>query len=105
MDTRIDGSSKAGEEPNRAKILLRIHLELNLYRGYHETMASNSRLFGGQVLAQALAAATQTVDENRPCHSLHGYFLRPGSPNVPAIYRVERIRDGGGFTTRRIVAI
>ncbi|MEL6751325.1 MAG: acyl-CoA thioesterase II, partial [Pseudomonadota bacterium] len=63
------------------------------------------RVFGGQVIAQALVAAQRTVEEERPVHSLHGYFLRPGDPKVPIVYEVDRIRDGGSFTTRRIQAI
>ena len=62
------------------------------------------RIFGGQVAAQALMAAGRTVDVGRP-HSLHAYFLRPGDPNVPVLYEVDRIRDGRSFTTRRVVAI
>ena len=62
------------------------------------------RVFGGQVLAQGLVAGGRTVPEDRLVHSLHGYFLRPGDPAVPIVYVVERIRDGGSFTTRRIVA-
>jgi acyl-CoA thioesterase-2 len=61
-------------------------------------------VFGGQVIGQALIAALRTVQE-RPCHSLHGYFLRPGDPTLPIIYEVDRIRDGNSFTTRRVVAI
>jgi len=79
-------------------------IETNIWRGNNEERFG-FRLFGGQVLAQALAAATRTVDAERPCHSLHGYFLRPGSADVPVIYKVEQIRDGGSFTTRRIVAV
>lgn len=58
-------------------------------------------LFGGQVLGQSIAAATATV-ENRPIHSMHGYFLRPGAGNLPAEYFVERTRDGRSFSTRRV---
>lgn len=61
------------------------------------------RVFGGQVLGQALAAASRTV-EGRGCHSLHGYFLRPGDPSASIDYAVERIRDGGSFSTRRVLA-
>jgi acyl-CoA thioesterase II len=61
-------------------------------------------IFGGQVLGQALSAATQTVPGDRLVHSLHGYFLRRGDLNVPIEYEVDRIRDGGSFTTRRVVA-
>ena len=63
------------------------------------------RVFGGQVLAQALVAAARTVDVQRPCHSFHAYFLRPGDPKVPILYEVDRSRDGGSFTARRVVAI
>ena len=62
------------------------------------------RLYGGQVLAQALYAAEQTVVPDRTVHSLHGYFLRPGRPGVPVRLEVDRIRDGRSFTTRRVVA-
>ncbi len=61
------------------------------------------RIFGGQVLGQALIAAERTV-EGRDCHSLHAYFLRAGIPSIPIIYEVERSRDGGTFTARRVVA-
>src|SRR5207302_8682617 len=60
---------------------------------------------GGQVAGQALVAAGRTVESDRRVHSLHAYFLRPGDPNVPILYEVDRIRDGKSFTTRRVVAI
>jgi acyl-CoA thioesterase-2 len=63
------------------------------------------RTFGGQVIAQALMAATRTVEESRAAHSLHGYFILPGDPDAPIVYEVDRIRDGGSFTTRRVVAL
>jgi acyl-CoA thioesterase II len=63
-----------------------------------------SRIFGGQVLAQALNAATRTVDTARLAHSMHAYFLRPGNPEKPVIYAVDPIRDGKSFTTRNVVA-
>ncbi|MDQ0437306.1 acyl-CoA thioesterase-2 [Kaistia dalseonensis] len=78
-------------------------LEHNLFRG-RSYDPGWQRVFGGQVIGQALMAASRTVDE-RLVHSLHGYFLRPGDPKAPIIYDVERIRDGGSFTTRRVVAI
>ena len=79
-------------------------LEGNFFRGLspHE---ERQRVFGGQVAAQALVAAGRTVGEDRPVHSLHAYFLRPGDPNIPIVYEVDRIRDGKSFTTRRVVAI
>jgi len=78
-------------------------LDVNLFRGRNERPGWG-RLFGGQVAAQALAAAGRTV-EGRLAHSLHAYFLRPGDPEVPVIYTVDPIRDGSSFTTRRTVAL
>jgi acyl-CoA thioesterase II len=63
------------------------------------------RVYGGQVLGQALVAASRTVPPDRHAHSLHGYFLRPGDTTIPILYKVDRIRDGRSFTTRRVVAI
>jgi acyl-CoA thioesterase II len=79
-------------------------LEHNLFRG-RSPQVGWQRVFGGQVIAQALVAAQRTVDAARHIHSLHCYFMRPGDPKVPIIYEVDRIRDGGTFTTRRVVAI
>lgn len=62
------------------------------------------RVFGGQVLGQALIAASRTIDSRRSCHSFHAYFLRPGDPGVPIRYVVDRSRDGGSFSARRVVA-
>ena len=63
------------------------------------------RVYGGQVIGQALVAASKTVDESRHAHSLHGYFLRAGDTSIPILYKVDRIRDGRSFTTRQVVAI
>ncbi|GAB6901734.1 acyl-CoA thioesterase [Kineosporia succinea] len=71
----------------------------------HNYHAPNGRIFGGQVLAQALAAATKTVGDDRPPHSFHGYFLRPGDPSVPIELAVERLRDGRSFSARRVQAV
>jgi acyl-CoA thioesterase-2 len=79
-------------------------LEDNLFRGPRGAEGWQ-RVFGGQVLGQSLAAAARTVDPSRPVHSLHGYFLLAGDPSRPIVYDVERIRDGGSFTTRRVKAI
>ena len=79
-------------------------LELDLFRGESPPEEASLRVFGGQVIAQALVAAYRTV-ENRPCHSLHAYFIRPGDPKVPIIYQVDHSRDGRCFTTSRVVAI
>ena len=79
-------------------------IEENLFRGASQELGFR-QLFGGQVLGQALSAASQTVDPERQANSLHGYFLRPGDAKKPVIYNVERIRDGGSFSTRRVTAI
>ncbi len=78
-------------------------LEHNLFRG-RSPQVGWQRVFGGQVIGQALVAAGRTV-RDRAAHSLHCYFMRPGDPAVPIIYEVDRIRDGKSFTTRRVVAI
>src|SRR5437660_12086201 len=79
-------------------------LEVNLFRG-RSPQVGWQRVFGGQVIGQALVAACRTVDvAGRPPHSLHAYFLLPGDPKVPIIYEVDRIRDGKTFTTRRVSA-
>jgi acyl-CoA thioesterase II len=79
-------------------------LEDNLFRG-RSPQQSWQRVFGGQVLGQALVAAVRTVEAERVAHSLHAYFLLGGDPKVPIIYSVERVRDGGSFSTRRVTAI
>ncbi|MCO5733508.1 acyl-CoA thioesterase II [Rhizobium sp. SSA_523] len=79
-------------------------LEENLFRGTSPQIGWQ-RVFGGQVIAQALMAAQRTAAEDRNVHSLHGYFLLPGDPSVPIIYQVERLRDGTSFTTRRVTAV
>lgn len=79
-------------------------LEHNLFRG-RSFDPGWQRVFGGQVIGQSLVAASRTVIADRFVHSLHGYFLRAGDPGAPIIYEVERVRDGGSFSTRRVVAI
>ncbi len=79
-------------------------IEENIFRG-HSPDEPLQRVFGGQVAGQALVAAGRTTDGDRPVHSLHAYFLRPGVPGVPIVYMVERVRDGRSFTTRRVVAV
>ena len=78
-------------------------IEENIYRG-HSPDTGWKRVYGGQVIGQALSAATRTV-EDRMVHSLHAYFLLGGDPKVPILYEVDRIRDGKSFTTRRVVGI
>jgi acyl-CoA thioesterase-2 len=79
-------------------------LEEDLFRGISKHIGSPN-VFGGQVLAQAMSAATQTVEEGRLPHSLHGYFILAGDMKAPIIYQVQRTRDGGSFSTRRVTAI
>jgi acyl-CoA thioesterase II len=79
-------------------------IEENVFRGLSPPERMQ-RVFGGQVLAQALVAAMRTVAPERACHSFHAYFLRPGDPRVPILYEVDRSRDGTSFSARRVVAI
>jgi acyl-CoA thioesterase II len=83
-------------------------LEMDYFRGVSPD-EDRLRVFGGQVAAQSLVAAGRTVADGhgaeRPVHSLHAYFLRPGDPKIPILYQVDRIRDGKSFTTRRVAAI
>jgi acyl-CoA thioesterase-2 len=78
-------------------------LEPNLFRG-RSPQTGWQRVYGGQVIGQALVAAVRTVDAARSPHSMHAYFILPGDPKVPLIYDVDRIRDGKSFTTRRVTA-
>ena len=79
-------------------------IEENLFRGRSQDLGFR-QLFGGQVLGQSLSAASQTVEDSRHVHSLHGYFLRAGDAGLPVVYQVDRVRDGGSFSTRRVTAI
>ena len=85
--------------------LLRLErIEENLFRGQSQDLGWGA-IFGGQVLGQALSAASQTVPPDRVVHSMHAYFLRQGDASRPVVFEVDRIRDGGSFTTRRVVAV
>ena len=77
----------------------------DIYRGESPPGERRQRVFGGQVAGQALVAAGRTVPADRPVHSLHAYFIRPGDPTVPLLYLVERVRDGRSFTTRRVTTV
>ena len=96
------------DEPSVVNDLLQLlelePLEVNIYRGRNRDIGTG-RVFGGQVFAQALVAARRTVDEPREAHSVHGYFLRAGDLAAPIVYFVDRPRDGGSFTSRRVTAI
>lgn len=109
MDSLTDApedTSDTGERSELAEIvgLLRLeHLEVNMFRG-RAVSAEPRRLYGGQVAAQALAAAGYTVEGARP-HSLHAYFLRPGDSSAPVVFQVEPLQDGRTFKRRRVTAI
>ena len=79
-------------------------LEVNLFRGASRDIGS-AQVFGGQVLGQALTAASRTIPDDRVVHSLHAYFLRRGDFNAPIVYEVDRSRDGQSFSNRRVIAI
>jgi acyl-CoA thioesterase-2 len=96
-------SSLQGGLPTLEDLLNLEQLDLNLFRSRASQRNINGALFGGQILGQGLRAAAMTVEGRRP-HSLHGYFLLPGSLDMPVIYDVEFTRDGGSFSTRRVVA-
>lgn len=87
-----------------AKLLELEPLEHNIYRGRNRDIGTR-RIYGGQVLAQSVVAASRTVEEDRPIHSMHGYFILPGDLKAPVVYFVDRLRDGGSFTTRRVTGI
>lgn len=78
-------------------------IDTNLFRG-PQPDTQRSRVFGGQVAAQALLAAARTIDPSYLAHSLHSYFLLPGDTSIPIVYDVERLRDGRSFATRRVIA-
>ncbi len=100
-----DGVPRGQPVVDRLVALLDLErIEDNIFRGVSLPEFS-VRVFGGQVAGQALVAASRTVPPERSVHSLHAYFIRAGDPRVPIVYDVDRIRDGGSFTTRRVVAI
>ena len=80
-------------------------IEVDIFRGRSPEGERRQRVFGGQVAGQALVAAGRTAPADRPVHSLHAYFIRPGDPPTPLLYLVERVRDGRSFTTRRVSTI
>ncbi len=94
--------------PSTVKKLLALldleDIEHNIYRGRNRDIGTG-RIFGGQVLAQALVAARRTVEDDKPAHSLHGYFILEGDLAAPVVYFVDRLRDGRSYCTRRVTAI
>ncbi len=79
-------------------------IEENIYRGQSQDLGFGN-VFGGQVLGQALSAASRTVSDDFNAHSLHGYFMRPGDASLPIVYTVDRLRDGRSFATRQVKAV
>ena len=102
--TIVDPAGGSPVEEMLAQLAME-ELDVNLYRGHNPGERQNQRVFGGLVAAQALRAASLTVEADHLPHSLHGYFLRGGVPGRPIIYNVDRIRDGRSFTTRRVVGV
>ena len=97
---------KAGDVGDMATLLDLEELDRDLFRGRNGNHGEpRYSLYGGQVAAQALRAASRTVAGDRMPHSLHGYFLRPGQPDHPVIFSVDRDRDGGSFSARHVRAI
>ncbi|CAH2302446.1 acyl-coenzyme A thioesterase 8 [Pelobates cultripes] len=80
-------------------------LDKDLFRGSHHWIPATQRLFGGQIVGQALVAAARSVNEDEHVHSLHCYFVRAGDPKVPVLYQVERTRDGRSFSVRSVKAV
>ena len=101
---KAEPAAKTSAVGNLLSILDLERLEENLFRGV-SPQDGWQRVYGGQVLGQALVAAERTVPDERVAHSMHAYFLLGGDPSVPIIYDVERMRDGGSFTTRRVKGI
>lgn len=108
MDTPAPIPDPARPVARLLNLLQLEEVETDLFRG-QSTDEGWIRVYGGQVVAQALMAASLTVEaangQQRLCHSLHSYFIRPGDPKLPIVYKVERDRDGASFSTRRVVAI
>ena len=99
--------NSAQQSDRLAELLTILNLEQveeNLFRAFHPKDRER-RLYGGQIMAQALMAAFNTVPERLHAHSLHGYFLRPGDPKTPAVIKVQRLRDGRSFSARRVVVV
>lgn len=103
MDGVTRATDPAGMIAQLEQLLTVEELDRDLYRGARQP-EGRGRVFGGQVIAQALMAAVRSTDAERVPHSLHAYFMRPGDEDIPIIYRVNRDHDGGSFSTRRVVA-
>ena len=103
LGIRILSRPRPRTAPELLHLLKLERIEENYFRGESRDIGS-AQVFGGQVLGQALSAAHHTV-ENRTAHSLHAYFLRRGDMEAPILYEVDRSRDGGSFSVRRVVAV
>ncbi|XP_062842824.1 acyl-coenzyme A thioesterase 8 [Trichomycterus rosablanca] len=105
----LDPSSSAETSDLRSVLVTSVlnleKLDTDLYRGKHHWVPRSQRLFGGQIVGQALVAAAKSVNDDLNAHSLHCYFVRAGDPKVPVLYQVERIRDGRSFSVRLVKAI
>ncbi|KAL7837800.1 hypothetical protein SRHO_G00275110 [Serrasalmus rhombeus] len=106
----IDAAARFADAPDLRSVLVTSvlnleKLEYDLYRGKHHWVPRSQRLFGGQIVGQALVAAARSVSDQLHAHSLHCYFLRAGDPKVPVLYQVDRTRDGRSFCVRSVKAI
>ncbi len=101
---REESPQMDGRSPDLQQQFQLERLEVNLFRGQSRDTGS-PQVFGGQVLGQALMAAHATIEDGRVVHSLHGYFLRRGDFTKPIVYSVDRSRDGGSFSARRVVVV
>src|SRR5690349_4165099 len=106
QDATMTQAQQAGPVSKLLSVLELERLDRDLFRAWNPPQPGGRQhaLFGGQVAAHALRAATLTIDAEHHPHSLHGYFLRPGKDDAATILRVDRIRDGRSFTTRTVVA-
>src|SRR3954447_22340176 len=103
---RVNDDEKWSDAADMAAVLDLESIDRDLFRAHNAISARDRRsLYGGQVAAQALRAAGLTVDNDRYPHSLHGYFLRPGRPDLPVILHVDRDRDGRSFSARHVRAV
>ncbi|XP_067287587.1 acyl-coenzyme A thioesterase 8 [Pseudorasbora parva] len=105
----VNHESKTGDADLRSVLVTSVlnleKLDTDLFRGTHHWIPRTKRLFGGQIVGQALVAAANSVGEHLYAHSLHCYFVRAGDPKVPVLYQVERTRDGRSFSVRSVKAI
>ncbi|XP_071397205.1 acyl-coenzyme A thioesterase 8-like [Centroberyx affinis] len=108
-ETSDSPGSEASQQDLRSVLVTSVlnleKLDVDLYRGTHHWVPRTQRLFGGQIIGQALVAAAKSVSDNLYAHSLHCYFVRAGDPSVPVLYQVDRTRNGRSFSVRSVKAI